>query len=154
MAVNLEFEPRGYRRLFIMRRDLGMSAGKLAAQVSHCAEAYWLQKIREWHKAPEDGGTEVPVEGSVNKEVYDNYVEGAIVKTICQARNKTHLLRARDAALSMNLVEGKDFGLIRDNCLTELRPEEDDGRTITGIWFAPLPDHVAHKLSKKYQLYK
>ena len=74
MAVNLEFEPRGYRRLFIMRRDLGMSAGKLAAQVSHCAEAYWLQKIREWHKAPEDGGTEVPVEGSVNKEVYDNYV--------------------------------------------------------------------------------
>ena len=31
MAVNLEFEPRGYRRLFIMRRDLGMSAGKILA---------------------------------------------------------------------------------------------------------------------------
>ena len=31
----------GYRRLFIMRKDLNMSAGKLAAQVGHCAEAYW-----------------------------------------------------------------------------------------------------------------
>lgn len=31
----------GYRRLFIMRKDLNMSPGKLAAQVSHCAEAFW-----------------------------------------------------------------------------------------------------------------
>ena len=36
----------GYRRLFIMRKDLNMSAGKLAAQVSHCAEAYWLRLIK------------------------------------------------------------------------------------------------------------
>lgn len=28
----------GYRRLFIMRKDLKMSPGKLAAQVGHCAE--------------------------------------------------------------------------------------------------------------------
>ena len=33
----------GYRRLFIMRKDLNMSAGKLAAQVAHCAEAYWTK---------------------------------------------------------------------------------------------------------------
>ena len=154
MAVNLEFDPRGYRRLFIMRRDLNMSPGKLAAQVSHCAEAYWLQLIRSWHKPPEEDGTEVSVEGNIDKDIYEKYIDGAIVKTICQARNKTHLLRARDAALALDLVEGKDFGLIRDNCLTELKPEEDDGRTITGIWFAPLPDNIAHKLSKKYQLYK
>lgn len=28
------------RRLFIMRKDLHMSTGKLLAQVMHCAEAY------------------------------------------------------------------------------------------------------------------
>ena len=150
---NIEFEPCGYRRLFIMRRDLNMSPGKLAAQVSHCAEAYWLGMIRDWHRSLE-GESDVAIEGRLDKEIYYKYVEGAIVKTICQARNKTHLLRAREAALALDLVEGKDFGFIRDNCLIELRPEEDDGRTITGIWFAPLPDHVAHKLSKKYQLYR
>lgn len=37
----------GYRRLFIMRKDLNMSPGKLAAQVGHCAEAFWTWKLRE-----------------------------------------------------------------------------------------------------------
>ena len=35
------------RRLFIMRKDLHMSTGKLLAQVMHCAEAYWTSKIRK-----------------------------------------------------------------------------------------------------------
>lgn len=38
----------GYRRLFIMRKDLHMSSGKLASQVAHCAEAYWLHIISSW----------------------------------------------------------------------------------------------------------
>ena len=51
-----------------------------------------------------------------------------------------------------------DFFLIKDNCLTELKPEEIDengiGRTLTCIGFRPLPDDIAHQISKKYQLYK
>ena len=31
---------------------------------------------------------------------------------------------------------------------------EEDGTTLTGIWFKPLPDELAHKISKKYQLYR
>ena len=34
------------RRLFIIRKDLHLSAGKLAAMVGHCAEAYWTNLIR------------------------------------------------------------------------------------------------------------
>ena len=30
----------------------------------------------------------------------------------------------------------------------------ENGTTLTGIWFRPLPDELAHKISKKYQLYK
>ena len=33
------------RRLFIIRKDLHLTAGKLAAMVSHCAEAYWLNLL-------------------------------------------------------------------------------------------------------------
>lgn len=35
------------RRLFIIRKDLHLTAGKLAAMVSHCAEAYWLNLLMQ-----------------------------------------------------------------------------------------------------------
>ena len=79
---------------------------------------------------------------------------GMFVKTVCEARNKNHLLKAKTIAEGMGLVEGVDFGLIYDKCLTELVPEEEDGTTLTGIWFAPLDNERAHAISKKYQLYK
>ena len=51
-----------------------------------------------------------------------------------------------------------DFFLIKDNCLTELEPEEFDengiGRTLTCIGFRPLRDETARLISRKYQLYR
>ena len=61
-------------------------------------------------------------------------------------------------AEELGLKEESDFFLIKDNCLTELEPEEYDekgtGRTLTCIGFRPLPDDIAHQISRKYQLYK
>lgn len=141
----------GYRRLFIMRKDLNMSAGKLAAQVGHCAEAYWLRLIQ--NGLNESDGN-FAVNFSLPCDVVNEYINGAIVKTICEARNKNHLLKAKTMAEELGLVENIDFGLIYDKCLTELAPEEADGTTLTGIWFKPLEDEVAHQISRKYQLYK
>jgi len=60
-------------------------------------------------------------------------------------------------AEELGLMENQDFFLIRDNCLTELEPEEVDengvGRTLTCIGFRPLPDETAHAISRKYHLY-
>lgn len=128
------------RRLFIMRKDLNMSHGKLAAQVAHCAEAYWMHILKR--------------EEPIDQKILDGYVNGSFTKTICSAKNKTQLLKARDIALDLGLEEFKDFGCIYDNCLTELEPEEENGTTLTGIWFAPLDDEVSKAISKKYQLYK
>lgn len=137
------------RRLFIMRKDLNMSAGKLAAQVGHCAEAYWLHLIQDaYQKFAFDPKI------YVDEDIYKEYIQGAIVKTICEARNKNHLLKAKTIAEELGLKENVDFGLIKDKCFTELKPEEEDGTTITGVWFKPLPDEIAHQISKKYQLYK
>lgn len=151
----------GYRRLFIMRKDLKMSAGKLAAQVGHCAEAYWtkiiLSKIDNAYPVQdikkEITNIAIP-ELSINKDIVERYLKGRFIKTICEARNKTHLLKAKNIAEDLGLIRGIDFDLIYDACYTELVPEEEDGTTLTGIWFRPLPDEVAHKISKKYQLYK
>lgn len=139
------------RRLFIMRKDLHMSTGKLLAQVSHCAEAYWTRHIKE--DAIRDGDVYIsPVR--IPKGIFEEYLCGTFTKTVCEARNKGHLLKAKDMADEMGLVEGNDYGLIYDKCFTELTPEEENGTTLTGIWFCPLPDDQAHKISKKYQLYK
>lgn len=140
------------RRLFIMRKDLNMSAGKLAAQVGHCAEAYWTRMIQNANWTGDDKIR--IVQFAISQTEYEQYVEGRFVKTICEARNKNHLLKARKIADDLGLVETEDYGLIYDNCRTDLTPEESDGTTLTGIWFAPLPDEVAHQISKKYQLYK
>ena len=185
-----------------------MSAGKLAAQVSHASMAFISNKIKQntvrtilnWYHtqdeeignvltysrpdldklckeeyekgntfffAKEVDGIFVKTEEEekayrtrfiIDAETYEEWFQGSFVKTVCEARNRNHLLKAIDMAKELGLVEGVDFFLIKDNCLTELEPEEVDdkgvGRTLTCIGFRPLPDEVAHKISKKYQLYK
>lgn len=150
------------RQLIIARKDLNMSAGKLAAQVSHASMAFLTASLRDTKgnknkiKRIEDG--EYVFEIKMDVETYDDWVCGIFTKTICEARNRNQLLKAKKMAEEMGMEEEKDFFLIKDNCLTELKPEEVDengvGRTLTCIGFRPLPDDVAHEISRKFQLYR
>lgn len=152
------------RQLIIARKDLNMSAGKLAAQVSHASMAFLTAPLRVRDakddknriKRIEDG--EYVFEIKIDAETYDDWVCGIFTKTICEARNRNQLLKAKKMAEELGMEEEKDFFLIKDNCLTELEPEEIDendvGRTLTCIGFRPLPDDVAHKISRKFQLYR
>lgn len=135
------------RRLFIIRKDLNLSPGKLAAMVAHCAEAYWTNLIKDSMH-----GDDCFL--NVDMEMYHNYINDKFVKTICEAKNLNQLCKAQVIAEELGLVEGVDFGFINDCCLTELTPENEDGTTTVGIWFKPLTDEMSHQISKKYQLYK
>jgi len=143
------------RRLFIIRKDLHLTTGKLGAMVAHCAEGYWLRLIKRNIKV--DGDC-VTTSFEIEKEIYEGYLCGSITKTICEAKNLNQLNKAREMALEMGLVEDEDFGMINDACLTELTPEwydeNGEGRCTVGIWFKPLTDEKVHAISKKYQLYK
>lgn len=143
------------RRLFIIRKDLHLSAGKLAAMVGHCAEAYWTRLITR-NVVDEVVNKNIYRIDCINidKDIFDDYINGIFTKTICEARNLNHLMKAKNIAEEIGLVEGTDFGCINDCCLTELTLENEDGTCTVGIWFKPLPDEIAHKISKKYQLYK
>ena len=134
-----------------------MSAGKLAAQCCHASMAFITDPMRngncQWVGT---GG--ITYKADIDTDVYKEWICGIFTKTICEAKNRNQLMKAVTMANELGLIEGKDFFLIKDSCLTELEPEEIDengvGRTLTCIGFRPLPDDIAHLISKKYQLYK
>lgn len=198
MEKDNETKENGYRRLFIIRKDLHLTAGKLAAMVGHCCEAYWTNflkngdiedleyvwlpvetkdnpdywmlyrhpKVHEAAKAAHDRGEKsfkylnensekkYLLKQKIDKEIWDNYVNGIFTKTICEAKNLNKLRSAETIAKEIGLLEGIDYGYINDKCLTELEPENEDGTCTVGIWFRPLPDDIAHSISKKFPLYR
>ena len=151
------------RQLIIARKDLQMSPGKLAAQVSHASMAFLSNMIRS---GTVDKTTSVATEEvdtyriqiEMQSDIYEDWLCDIFTKTICEAKNRNQLMKAATIAEEMGLKEGTDFFLIKDNCLTELEPEEVGkdgiGRTLTCIGFRPLPDEIAHQISRKYQLYR
>lgn len=187
------------RRVFIIRKDLHLKPGKLAAMVGHCCEAYWTnllklspcvdnefdtllsedpwrpgqqavykhpdvcRKAKQAFKAgekyfkvkkqfPKDT---VSITVEIPKDIWNDYVNSIFTKTICEARNLDNMKkRALPVIEELGLKEGSDYGYINDKCLTDLTPENKDGTCTIGMWFKPLPDEDAHKISKKFQLYK
>lgn len=130
-----------YKQLIIARKDLNMSPGKLAAQVSHASIAFLLEKIL-W------GSKEVVRERDGITDLFHDWITGAETKVVCRAKNKDDLLRAVEAAKELGMEEYKDYFLIYDACRTELEKESPEG-TLTCIGFRPME---AEEI-KKYQLY-
>lgn len=102
----------------------------------------------------EDSRKTVSIQLEIPKDIWNDYVNGIFTKTICEARNFNKLKQAAEAAKSLSLSEGKDWGYINDRCLTDLTPENEDGTVTVGIWFRPLPDEVSWEISQKYPLYR
>lgn len=145
------------RQLIIARKDLQMSPGKLAAQCCHASIAFLTRPLKDGAELTIIDGIE-RVSYGVDKNIYANWICDIFTKTICEAKNRNQLLKAVTIAEELGLQQDKDFFLIKDACLTELEPEEFDengvGRVLTCIGFKPLPDEIAHEISKKFQLYK
>lgn len=145
------------RQLIIARKDLQMSPGKLAAQCCHASIAFLTRPLKDRAELTVLDGIE-RVSYGVDKDIYVNWICDIFTKTICEAKNRNQLLKAVALAEELGLQQDKDFFLIKDACLTELEPEEVDengvGRVLTCIGFKPLPDEVAHEISKRFQLYR
>lgn len=150
-----------YKQIIIARKDLDMSPGKLAAQVSHGSMAFLTTMIQEnvdktvsdyWLIDGTYGESYKVKPFAIDKKLFDEWIGGSFTKCVLKAKNKNQLLKAKTMADEIGLKEGVDYFLIRDNCMTELEPEED-GRTLTCIGFRPLPAETIDKIGKKYQLY-
>lgn len=149
-----------YKQIIIARKDLNMSHGKLAAQVSHGSMAFltWMirnninPQVRPLQRLFNGTGDYETYPLSIDKDLYEQWINGEFTKCVLQAKNKNQLLKAKTMAEELGMKEGEDFWLIRDNCHTELEPEED-GRTLTVIGFRPMDSEIIDKIGKKYHLY-
>ena len=153
-----------YKQIIIARKDLDLSSGKLAAQVSHASMAFLTDMIRQ-HEVGEVFDNEMNPQNTyrfesfdIEKELYEEWINGIFTKVILRAKNRNHLMKAVEAAEALGLKENEDFWLIKDCCLTELEPEEIDengvGRTLTCIGFKPMDAELIDQIGKKYQLYQ
>lgn len=120
-----------FKQLIIARRDLNMSPGKLAAQVSHASIAFLLEKLY-W------GSKEVVKERdgligiSLDRDLFHNWIAEAETKVVCRAKNKNDLLKAVKIAEELGWEENKDYWLIYDACRTELEREGPEGTLANG----------------------
>ena len=147
-----------YKQLIIVRKDLEMSHGKMAAQVAHASQQFLFKEIKRNTKYDYDVDNYETDRLYFDKDMYEQWINGDYTKVVCRAKNKSDLLKVINIAEELGLKIDEDLFLIRDLCFTELEVEDIDengvGSTITCIGFKPLPEEVMSKISKKYQLYK
>ena len=138
-----------------------MSAGKLAAQVSHGSMAFLSTLVK--NNAERNNRFAPPlyvVHFTLDAPTFEDWINGSFTKIVLQVKSREKFFSIVDAAREKGMKEGKDFFIIRDNCLTELTPEDEDdssptgGRTPTVIGFRPMKDEEIDPITKKLQLWR
>ena len=153
-----------YKQIIIVRKDLDMSSGKMAAQVSHASMAFLTNQLRKYVEFPDncnfmENGERykyhdyLKCHAFVTRECFEEWLNGSFTKCVLQAKNKNQLLKAKTIAEELGMKEGEDFFLIRDECRTALKSEDEDGRTLTCIGFKPMDSEIIDKVGKKYHLH-
>jgi len=109
------------KQYIIIREDLGMSTGKLAAQASHASMKVFFDKmifipnININHK---DKKKELSCHLTINEEERI-WIDGLFTKIVKKVKNESQLLKVYEQAKELGL----NCSLIKDAGLTELQGE-------------------------------
>lgn len=76
------------RRLFIIRKDLQLHPGKLAAMVGHCAEGYWLNVFKYLSVVEDNEYDTLPVETPNDPDYWMRYRHPAVYEAAKAAHER------------------------------------------------------------------
>lgn len=130
----------GVRQLIIVRKDLEMPAGKLAAQVAHASVGAFIESST--HSLNAQGDHEIYVNGNTPA---GEWINGEYKKVVLGCKNLNELMKYQKIAEEHNLPSF----LVEDLGLTVFNGE----KTITCLGVGPIPDEMA-VLFKRLQVYK
>jgi len=144
------------KQYIIVRKDLPMSAGKLAAQVSHASIAFLTRMISKHIERINKDEYEVKLL-SIDKDLWEGWMcpESSFTKVVLETKNKNQLNKIINKAIENGLVENEDFFCIHDEGRTELDAYRDeDGKIFTCIGFRPIEEEKMKPIVGKLQIYK
>lgn len=146
------------KQYIILRKDAKtvngepVSPNKLAVMASHASMAFLSQKIKSNAIKLEDGSYNVNF--NLDSDIFDNWFDNSFTKVLLSAKNLNDLNKAIQKAKEIGLKENEDFFCIKDNCYTELVPDEGEKTCFIAIGFRPMNVEKLRYITKKYQLYK
>ena len=124
-----------------MRKDLGLSHGKMAAQVAHASvgasSERCLYRLKE-RLYLTDYATDI-----------NHWFDNAFAKVVLEVKTKAKMLNLIDK-LSEECIP---HSIIMDACRTELVPE-DNGRTLTCVGLVPMFRDRVPKFLRRLQVYE
>lgn len=127
-----------YRQYIIVNRGLKMSRGKLMAQASHASMAFLTTAMRRYGREFWMNDNYVNFEEwLLDKKIFEEWIDGEFGKIVLAVDSEKELNDIISLAEAQDFREGYDFFPIRDNCRTELIPDES-GTRLTCIGFIPM----------------
>lgn len=140
-----------YKQVIVVNKGLNMSRGKLSAQVSHASMAFLLKAVKGNISKLSDNYyvSEVVLE----KEVYENWMNDSFTKVVLAVDNEEDLQAVVERAEERGMLEGMEYFCIRDNCLTELKPDET-GTRWTCIGFKPMRRETIDSVTGGLKVYR
>ena len=85
-----------FKQYIIVRKDLNMSPQKMSAMVAHGAMAFLTSDIRSNAKLNKNNDKIYISELTLDKDLFDNWFNGAFTKVVLEAKNKYQLLKAKN----------------------------------------------------------
>ena len=115
------------KQYLIIREDLNMSTGKIAAQVAHASSKIFFDKMKKEIRTPGLGASTYLYSFEASEEEM-LWVEGQFTKIVKKVKNENQLLKTYNEAKQ----SGLNVSLILDAGLTEL-----EGENYTAIAIGP-----------------
>jgi len=124
----------------LVRNDLEMSHGKMAAQVSHASVG----------AVTEDCYPRISLKDNLEQfqAARATWFENSFTKVVLRVKTKQKMLNLIDKLIE----EGIPHSVIKDACRTEIAPEED-GTTLTCVGLVPLFRDQVPKFISKLRVY-